>query len=95
MSEWPASDVKAHATTLLPESMVHLNEGGISSPVALMMPPVVMLKVPEYVIVDSSISSAKTENEPFEPIVIEPLSHQEKELFIPFISHMPLKSPRK
>jgi hypothetical protein len=36
-----------------------------------------------------------TENEPSEPIVIEPLSHQEIEEVKQFISHIPLKSPRE
>jgi hypothetical protein len=54
MLAWPSDDVKVHTATFLSESMVHLNEEGISSPVAWMMPPVVMLKVPYNGVVDPS-----------------------------------------
>jgi hypothetical protein len=80
-----------HAIILLPESIAQLNDW---EPVGLVsMPPVVMLKVPESVLMEPSDAIAEgAENEPSEPIVNGPLLHKgpgdSKEL----ISHVPAKS---
>ena len=73
----PSKSVKVHTATVLPESMTHLSEEGIPAPVAVMMPSCVTLKVPDTGVVDPSDPLYMTENEPSEPIAIEPLSHQE------------------
>ena len=64
-SVWPSESVMVHAITLIPESMVHWNEGGISAPVAVMMPSGVTLKAPDIGIKDPSDSLSVPENKPF------------------------------